>query len=1058
MSDRCGCCEPPVGLVPLSLENRPGLPALAYRIGTYSSFRETLLHRLSGPAGLPALTTRADDDFAITVVDLWATVADVLTFYQERYANEAFLRTARERTSVARLARLTGYALRPGAAATTQLVFAVDRAAGSLTIPARLRVKSVPAQGETAQTYETLAQLTADARLNALRVLPPPEPANPLAPGATEALLAPGPTARRAAGALAPSDRLLVFDSHTAPEELVVAEVRSEDERTTLRWTAPVRGAGWSTSSHVVKAGRSFTLFGRSAPATYMTPTPSGATVSWTLSVRADADWKIAASGSTLQLEGTVDLKVGDRLLLTGAGSPMVLTVAGTSAVRGEFAPLAGPATEVIVAELLPVLDRRTVVLHELLGEPVRFWGYAYPPTLSPATVYVAGHRIDSTTFELSGGAGRLDLRELELGRAMMLSDERQTGIPATLVSASLTAPEPMIAAIASQDATRLAGFGLGPGQAVAALVSAPLASGAGTAAELEVTIGKVGPRTIVLDGGTPVADELERRLNAADTAAEFRRARVVALASRLVVVPGAAAARVGFAGTKADPAAAVRFGLDEEHARPALLAERSLTPLGGVFPGVQALLGAGTPKPLGGVPPPPGGSSPAGTLQALIRALPGRAFQDALVVARGWRLLLLSGLTQAESQDYLRLGLVVPAGTVLDADSAVLAGNVVGSSHGETVRDETVGSGDASVPFQRLALKKKPLTYLPGAAGAGSSLQLLVNGVRWNEVATLFTAGPTERVFAADEGDEGEAVLRFGDGQTGARLPSGMGNVHATYRVGSGLSGRVRAATLMALLDRPRGLASVSNPLAADGGADPEPADAARANAPQTVRTFGRAVSLRDFEDLARSTGEVAKAQAIWAWDGFARAVHLTVAQVGGGTFSREGLGRIAGELDVARDPNHPLHVVNAGAVSVVVSARIGVAADRPQANVAAAARAALASALGFEAVRLGEPVFLSDVFRVLQDVEGVEWVDVDELGFKQPADRTASDWDAELTRRGVERTAAGAVARVQSRLRIFPARPDPDRRGRVLPAELAQVEAPSRDLSLTAEGGLAA
>jgi hypothetical protein len=56
-------------------------------------------------------------------------------------------------------------------------------------------------------------------------------------------------------------------------------------------------------------------------------------------------------------------------------------------------------------------------------------------------------------------------------------------------------------------------------------------------------------------------------------------------------------------------------------------------------------------------------------------------------------------------------------------------------------------------------------------------------------------------------------------------------------------------------------GLKSVTNPAGAAGGADPESLDQARTNAPNTVRTFGRIVSLRDFEDAAREFAGVAKA-----------------------------------------------------------------------------------------------------------------------------------------------------------------------------------------------------
>src|SRR5207244_11594930 len=57
-------------------------------------------HELRGDDGtarrpLAALRTRRRDDPAIALLDAWATVGDVLTFYSERIANEGFLRTAR---------------------------------------------------------------------------------------------------------------------------------------------------------------------------------------------------------------------------------------------------------------------------------------------------------------------------------------------------------------------------------------------------------------------------------------------------------------------------------------------------------------------------------------------------------------------------------------------------------------------------------------------------------------------------------------------------------------------------------------------------------------------------------------------------------------------------------------------------------------------------------------------------------------------------------------------------------------------------------------------------
>jgi hypothetical protein len=116
--DTCGCCEGVRTLTPLAVSNPPGLPRLAYRVGTHGSFKQTMQARLSrqragdgigAPIPLRNLTTRDDDDPTIALLDAWATVLDVLTFYQERLANEAYLRTATELRSILELARAIGY-------------------------------------------------------------------------------------------------------------------------------------------------------------------------------------------------------------------------------------------------------------------------------------------------------------------------------------------------------------------------------------------------------------------------------------------------------------------------------------------------------------------------------------------------------------------------------------------------------------------------------------------------------------------------------------------------------------------------------------------------------------------------------------------------------------------------------------------------------------------------------------------------------------------------------------------------------------------------------------
>jgi uncharacterized phage protein gp47/JayE len=189
-SEACGCCDGIAAETPQGLFNRGGLSAIAYRIGDYPQFRASLHASLSSStfAPLAQLRTRDDDDFTIGLIDAFACAADVITFYQERIANESYLRTATERISLQEMGKLIGYQLRPGVAAETWLAFALDTPPAppanlapepgnfvtgipaSLTLDTGLKVQSVPGPGETPQTFETV-ELLADARpaWNAMR-------------------------------------------------------------------------------------------------------------------------------------------------------------------------------------------------------------------------------------------------------------------------------------------------------------------------------------------------------------------------------------------------------------------------------------------------------------------------------------------------------------------------------------------------------------------------------------------------------------------------------------------------------------------------------------------------------------------------------------------------------------------------------------------------------------------------------------------------------------------------------------------------------------------------
>jgi hypothetical protein len=306
------------------------------------------------------------------------------------------------------------------------------------------------------------------------------------------------------------------------------------------------------------------------------------------------------------------------------------------------------------------------------------------------------------------------------------------------------------------------------------------------------------------------------------------------------------------------------------------------------------------------------------------------------------------------------------------DWTTVTVNANVARATHGESTK-ETLGSGNAAQPYQRFALRQKPLTWTGAetASGSESSLQVFVNDVRWSEAEMLYGRSPDERIYTTRRSDDGTTVVQFGDGITGARVPTGVENVRAEYRKGIGLEGLVRADQLSILLTRPLGAKGVTNPLPAVDAADPEPRDEARKNAPLQVLTLGRAVSLRDYEDFARSFAGVAKSHATRVSGRDKPGIFVTVAAANGAAFTRTN--DLATALRNFGDPFVPLYVKTFASVLFRVEAEVKIAPDRIPAVVQKAIEAALRERYSFDSRRFGQPVFRSEVIAVIQSVEGV-------------------------------------------------------------------------------------
>ncbi len=153
--------------------NPPGLPTIAYRVDDFSGFRRALLEPLQGEQALLGWHP-APGDLGLQVLEWWAYLADILTFYNERVANEDYLRTAELPASVANIVALLGYTPRPAIAAIGQVaaIRSASRPNEPLAIPAGLQLASTATPGVPVETFEAAAATFSGAS-NGPIVLPP---------------------------------------------------------------------------------------------------------------------------------------------------------------------------------------------------------------------------------------------------------------------------------------------------------------------------------------------------------------------------------------------------------------------------------------------------------------------------------------------------------------------------------------------------------------------------------------------------------------------------------------------------------------------------------------------------------------------------------------------------------------------------------------------------------------------------------------------------------------------------------------------------------------------
>ncbi|WP_128429733.1 putative baseplate assembly protein [Streptomyces cyaneus] len=940
--------------------NRPGLPALSYRVGTYQQFLDAMSARLPsagdkppGPAGeeppLAALTAREPDDASIALLDAWAVVADVLTFYQERIANEGFLRTATEQESLVRLGRLVGHRPCPALAAATHLAYTLDTGT-CCVVPAGSQVRSEPEPGGLPLVFETAKDLTARADWNRL----PVRTTRPAGLAAGLAVTTASVDVEGVQPALRPGDRLLfTYPDARLNVTRVVGDVEPDPARGRTAVRLRVPDATRQLDSAVDALQEDVEETARRAPSRG----PFEELLALLREVRDRAEELRDPDTFAARLDRRLG-RLRERLADLGGGDDAD-ALAERAAVR--LATVRHAVSRMTEEPTRPTSADAQALLRDL-GSPGRPVLHAVdpllraldrsepPPRTPPAVADALGAGSDGLPRLLAGNRPGLTASLYEALTAVSVPAAARPGVQRFRITAV-----PLGASVPDDDRVRR-------------LLRAAVRSRPDGTAPLAADV-------LLLDA---VHEEIEPGSWIAVRVVGRPRTRVLRVTEvgQLSVANGQDAVRV----TRLRLAGAWTEDCDD------IAARRATT-----------VWAAGEPLVLAAPPDPSDVKGDALTLDGTFEGLaPGRLLivsgertdvvPGAGTGVPGCELAVLAGVRHAfDDRLCTTLQLTAPLAHRYRRDTVVVHGNVVPATAGETVT-EILGSGDSGRAGQVLPLRQGPLVWLPSATAQGGeeALTVRVDDVAWRRTVDLGEAGPTAQVFQLRPGPDGRAAVEFGDGLRGARLPSGTENVTARYRVGGGRAGNVAAGRISQVVSRPLGVSGVTNPLPATGGADADGPAQLRRAIPLRLAAFDRLVSVRDYQSFARAFAGVDKAVAQRCTDGGRPVLHVTVAARDDTPLDASS-SLLAGLRTALRrygDPRLPVRVEPCERVRLVLVLGVRTAPGHLPDKVERRVREALAARLGFAEAHLARPVYLSAVVAAAHGVTGVDFVDVDAFG----------------------------------------------------------------------------
>jgi hypothetical protein len=313
---------------------------------------------------------------------------------------------------------------------------------------------------------------------------------------------------------------------------------------------------------------------------------------------------------------------------------------------------------------------------------------------------------------------------------------------------------------------------------------------------------------------------------------------------------------------------------------------------------------------------------------------------------------------------------ITVPGGAAPNNTASVIA------TQGFTIEDEIVTGQATGQPNQVYPLENTSVIE--------DSVSVTIDGVVYEKTQYLIDAPGTTPAFTTVTDADGLTYVQFGD-NIGGRIPPLNKTIYATYRVGGGTEGNVSAGSLTEIVTGFSSGLTVTNQSAAAGGEDPESTDSIKVNAPLSLKSLNRAVSLSDYASLTLQVSGIAKANA--TSEAYSSVI-VYFAPFGDRGVESDNVTptaifsalrtNVANYLQGKAPANTSVTIAPPSYVAVDIKLAVTVLPQYRQSSIQAAVTSAINEILAFDNVLFSDRISLQYLMRTIASVPGVDFTEV--------------------------------------------------------------------------------